>query len=368
MMNRKLVLEDGTIFEGVGFGSERNEMGEVIFNTAMTGYQEIISNPSNYGSMIVMASPAIGIYGINRDDFEAIVPKISGLITKEHCTNPSNFRSDMTLDEYLKEYDIPGISGIDTRMLTKHIRTQGILKGMIIDYKESTDEALKSMSMEDYHGNKVEFVSTKQPYSVPGRKERIVVIDLGMKHSILRELTKRNCQVTIVPYSFSVDKILRLKPHGIILSNGPGSPYIIQETVQTVQRLKHLPLFGIGLGHQVIGLAFGGDVSKMKFGHHGNNYPVQDIRTNKAYITTQNHHYTVSLSSIKDIDFKIIFKSVDEKDIAGLRHKKYPIISVQFYPDGGPGPSDMTYLYEEFLQLIQEHQVSFKEDSYVEKY
>lgn len=368
MIKRKLVLEDGTIFEGVGFGSERSETGEVIFNTAMTGYQEIISNPSNYGSMIVMTSPAIGVYGINRDDFEAVAPAISGLITKEHCTNPTNFRSDMTLDEYLREYDVPGISGIDTRMLTKHIRTYGILKGKIINSNESIEDALKSMNGEDDQANKVKFVSTKQPYSVPGRKERIVVIDLGMKHGILRELTKRNCQVTIVPYSFSVDEILRLKPNGIILSNGPGSPNSIQETVKTVQELKHLPLFGIGLGHQVIGLAFGGNVSKMKFGHHGNNYPVQDIRADKAYITTQNHHYTVSPESIEDTDFQITFKSIGENDVAGLRHKKHPIISVQFYPDGGPGPDDMTYLYEEYLQLIKDHQASAKEDLHAKKY
>lgn len=356
MIKRKLILEDGYIFEGEGFGSERETSGEIIFNTAMTGYQEIMTNPSYYGQLLVMTNPSIGNYGTNRDDFEAVSPYINGLITNMHADHPSNFRMEETLHDFLKAHHIPGISGIDTRMLTRHIRKNGIIKGIIVNQSASAEKAIEEMKNIPIPKDRVDKVSTKQAYRIPGRGLRIVMIDLGMKHGMLRELTNRNCQITVVPYFYQVDKIKRLKPNGIIITNGPGSPEDVPETMKTIQELKDIPLFGIGLGHQLMALAFGAKVTEMAYGHHGNNYPVKDLNSDKSYMTTQSHRYTVCQSSIEGTELEITHRSLNDQDIEGLKHMTYPAFSVQFYPEGGPGPDDMTYLYDQFLNDIQQYQ------------
>lgn len=369
MHKRRLVLEDGNVFEGTGFGHQCDISGELIFNTGMTGYQEILSDPSYYGQLVLMTNPQVGNYGINRDDFEAVSPVINGLIVKEFCSLPDNFRSVEDLNSFLKAHNIPGIAKIDTRMLTKHIRIFGTMKGCIVDAKVPIETAIEKLKTMGGQINQVDNVSTKQAYVIPGRGLRIVIIDLGMKHGILRELTKRNCQVTVVPHNYNAEQISRLKPSGILISNGPGNPKSLSETVRTIQKLSvNIPLFGIGLGHQVMALAFGADTEKMYFGHHGNNYPVKDLLKNKSFITTQNHNYSVNKASLKETNLEVTHIALNDETVEGLRHTNYPAFSVQFHPEGGPGPEDTEYIFDQFLTMLQKEQVKNKEDLYAEKY
>ncbi|HLR80273.1 MAG TPA: carbamoyl phosphate synthase small subunit [Bacillota bacterium] len=353
MSKRQLVLEDGTVFKGEGFGSERKISGEVVFNTAMTGYQEIISDPSNCNQMIVMTYPLIGNYGINRDDFESVAPCINGLIVKEVCQHPSNFRSDESLDHFLNVHDIPGISGIDTRKLAKHLRIHGTMRGLIMDQGEEIEPIIQALKNIPERKDQVKQTSTLKPYIIPGRGKRIVLIDFGVKHGILRELTKRNCHVTVVPYDYGLEQIVRLKPDGILLSNGPGNPTHIPDAIEMIQViLKKYPLFGIGLGHQLFALACGADVEKMKFGHRGGNYPVKHIQSGKTYMTSQNHGYTVIKESLQETDLRVTEVSLNDQSVEGVEHQVYDAFSVQYLPESSPGPEDMSYLFDEFLEMI----------------
>lgn len=350
----QLILEDGTIFQGKLFGAEKSLSGEVVFNTSMTGYQEILTDPAYYGQMIMLTNPAAGSYGINRDDYETVTPFARGLIVKELSEEPSNFRSEGTLDDFLRTNNITGISGIDTRQLMRHLRSSGPLRGRITaieDTKiEQTINELKAMTKEVA----VKYTSISKPYVVPGRGKRIVLVDLGMKHGVLRELTKRGCHITVVPYNYSAENISQLKPEGILLSSGPGNPELIEETIQMIRDLvEHLPMFGIGLGHQLIALALGAQVKRAKVGYYGTSYPVKQLGTDQTVMVTQNNSYLVERQSLEQTELQLTHINLNDETVAGLKHKNHPVFSVQFYPEGSPGPEDSIHLFDEFLQLIE---------------
>lgn len=356
MVKRQLVLEDGTFFIGEGFGSERGKSGEIIFHTGMTGYQEIITDPSNYGQIITMTYPIIGNYGINRDDFETITPFIHGLVVKEVNASPSNFRSEENLDQFLKANDIPGISGIDTRKLTRLIRNKGTMRAMITNLDQSIEEVLEELKHTEGETQQVRQTSTTKPYVVPGRGQRIVMVDFGVKHSILRELTKRDCHITVVPYNYQAENILRLKPDGMMLTNGPGNPKDIPEAIEMIKEvIGKVPILGVGLGHQLFALANGADTEKLKVGHHGTSHPVKDLERNKTYLTSQNHGFTVKTSSIQDTDLELTQVSLNDQTVEGIRHKKYPAFSVQYHPEASPGPDDTNFLFDKFIQNMKEN-------------
>lgn len=355
-MKRQLILEDGTVLVGEGFGSNGDTIGEVVFNTGMTGYQETLSDPSYCGQIVTLTYPLIGNYGINRDDFESIHPAIKGFIVKEVCHHPSNFRSQSTLDEFFKAKDIPGIAGIDTRKLTRIIRKYGTLKGAICGMDVDVNEVIKNLKSTILPTNQVEMVSTKNPYPSPGRGYRVVLVDFGMKHGILRELNKRDCDVVVVPYNTTADEILRLNPDGVMLSNGPGDPKDVPEAITMIHGiLGKVPLFGICLGHQLFALANGADTEKMKFGHRGANHPVKDLATGRVAITSQNHGYTVNMESIKNTRLEITHIALNDGSIEGLKHKDYQAFTVQYHPEASPGPEDANNLFDQFMNMIAEN-------------
>ncbi|WP_156290407.1 carbamoyl phosphate synthase small subunit [Oceanobacillus salinisoli] len=356
MAKRQLILEDGTVFIGTSFGSERTQSGEVVFNTGMTGYQEVITDPSYCGQMVTMTYPLVGNYGINRDDFETITPFINGFIVKEVSTSPSNFRNEESLDHFLKAHDIPGISGIDTRKLTKIIRKYGTMKAMIADMDQSAEDIAAKLKHTSFPTDQVSRTSTVKPYVVPGRGMRVVMVDFGAKHGILRELTKRDCHITVVPYNYSAENILRLKPDGIMLTNGPGDPKDVPEAIKMIKQvIGNIPIFGICLGHQLLALANGADTEKLKFGHRGANHPVKDIHTNKTYLTSQNHSYAVSEASLKGTGLELTQVALNDSTVEGIRHTLYPAFSVQYHPEASPGPEDTNYLFDEFLNMMKEN-------------
>ncbi|MDF2606695.1 MAG: carbamoyl phosphate synthase small subunit [Bacillales bacterium] len=357
-MKRYLILEDGTVFVGKAFGGECDQAGEVVFNTGMTGYQEILSDPSYCSQIVVLTYPLIGNYGINRDDFESIVPSIHGLIVKEACDFPSNFRKQMTLDEYLRLRNVPGISGVDTRKLTKLIREHGTLKGKICSGKVNIDKEIMNLRKMNLPCDQVSKVSAKDPYASPGRGNRVVLVDFGMKHGILRELNKRDCDVIVVPYNTSAEEILALQPDGVMLSNGPGDPKVVTSAITMIQKLLGIvPIFGICLGHQLFALACGANTEKMKFGHRGSNHPVKDLATGKVHITSQNHGYTVEEKSIISTELVVTHIAVNDKTIEGLKHKSFPAFTVQYHPEASPGPEDSNVLFDDFIRLIDKHKV-----------
>lgn len=353
-MKRQLILEDGTVFCGEGFGWEAETSGEVVFNTGMTGYQEILSDPSYCGQLVTLTYPLIGNYGINRDDFESINPAISGLIVKEVADFPSNWRSEWSLDEYLIRKRIPGISGIDTRKLTRIIRQYGTIKGAICSIEKDVLEVLSTLQSAMIPIDQVRQVSTKNPYPSPGRGKRVVLVDFGMKHGILRELNLRDCDVTVVPYHTSAEEILQLRPDGIMLSNGPGDPKDVPEAIHMIQEiLGRVPLFGICLGHQLFALACGADTTKMKFGHRGSNHPVKDLATGKIAITSQNHGYTVKPDSISQTRLAITHIAINDGTVEGLKHEDFPAFTVQYHPEASPGPEDANGLFDYFLHMME---------------
>ncbi|WP_102347904.1 carbamoyl phosphate synthase small subunit [Bacillus sp. Marseille-P3661] len=355
-MKRQLILEDGTIFVGKGFGSTENSIGEVVFNTGMTGYQEILSDPSYCGQIVTLTYPLIGNYGINRDDFESIAPAIHGLIVKETASVPSNWRSMETLDELLKSKNIPGLEGIDTRKLTRIIRQYGTLKGAICSIDVNVDEIVQQLKSHSLPTDQVKTVSTKSAYPSPGRGYRVVLVDFGMKHGILRELNVRNCDVIVVPHNITAEEVLRLNPDGIMLSNGPGDPKDVPEAIEMIKGvLGKAPLFGICLGHQLFALACGANSVKMKFGHRGSNHPVKNLETGEVDITSQNHGYTVEMDSIQNTPLKVTHIALNDGTVEGLKHTEYPAFTVQYHPEASPGPEDANSLFNDFLELIETH-------------
>jgi len=356
MNKRSLILEDGTVFTGNAFGCEEGSRGDVIFYAGMTGYQEMLTDPNYNGTIVTMTYPLIGNYGINRDDFESISPFVEGVVVKELSTMPSNFRSEESLDEFLTRQGIPGIAGIDTRKLTRHLRAKGTMRGILTDASESVEYS-SSLFTDWAKRDLIAETSITKPYIVPGRGPRITVVDLGMKHSILHELTERQCNVTVVPYNYSAEEILRFKPDGVLISNGPGNPENVPVTAGTIKNLLgHIPLFGIGLGHQLFALANGASVKKLTVGNYGKNYAVKEIKSDRTWSTTQSRHYYVEEASLKDTNLDVSFRSSNDGTIEGLQHKEEAAFSVQFNPEGAPGPSETNFLFDEFLQLISETQ------------
>lgn len=357
-MQARLLLEDGTLFTGVSFGAETEKIGEVVFNTGMTGYQELLSDPSYCGQIVTMTYPLIGNYGITRDDFEAIRPNLFGMAVRRYEPIPSNWRAQFSLGELLKEYEIPAIAGIDTRMLTRKIRQFGSMKGILTTGQEHVEELLERMKAAPVMRDQVARTSTEYIYSVPGRKERIVVLDCGSKNGIVHELSQRNCDIIVVPHTTTAAEIRRIAPDGIQLSNGPGDPKDNMHVVETIQQLLgEFPIFGICLGHQLFALACGADTSKLKFGHRGGNHPVKDLETGRCYITSQNHSYAVTEQSVEGTDLVVTHINNNDKTIEGLKHKTYPAFSVQYHPEAAPGPNDTSHLFDQFIEMIRQHKL-----------
>ncbi|MGC8754523.1 MAG: glutamine-hydrolyzing carbamoyl-phosphate synthase small subunit [Thermosulfidibacteraceae bacterium] len=358
-MQRKaiLLLKDGTFFEGFSFGSEGEAIGEVVFNTSITGYQEILTDPSYKGQIIVMTYTEIGNYGTNEEDVESEKPQVEGFVVRNYQDYPSNWRCQKSLDEYLKEHRIVGITGIDTRALTKHIRNHGSQMGIIstIDFDlESLMKKLRShpdISEMDL----VSKVTVKEPivyYHEEGRP-LCVLYDFGVKKSILENLVRVGFSVIRVPANYPAEKALEMDPDCILLSNGPGDPRILDDVVENIAKLiDKKPIFGICLGHQIIGRILGCEIYKLKFGHHGGNHPVKDLKTGMIIITSQNHNYCVKIDKLKDT-LELTYLNLYDKTEEGMKHKRYPIYSVQFHPEAGPGPNDALFIFERFMEICQ---------------
>lgn len=354
-MKATLLLEDGTVFFGKAFGAETDSVGEVVFNTGMTGYQEVITDPSYCGQIVTMTYPLIGNYGINREDFEAPRPFIHGFVVRDLEEVPSNWRAEFTIHEFLSEHGIPGISGIDTRQLTRKLRRHGTMKGVISTSGKSVEQLAALLESTPLIRDQVQRVSEHSVYRSPGRKERIVLVDFGSKLGILGDMTARGMDVVVVPYNYSAEQIRLLRPDGIVLSNGPGDPKDVPAAVETIRELLgEIPIFGICLGHQLLALACGADTEKLKFGHRGSNHPVKDLRTGRCYITSQNHGYTVRESSLAGTNLTVTHINNNDGTIEGLKHETLPAFSVQYHPEAAPGPFDSSVLFDEFIEMIHD--------------
>jgi carbamoyl-phosphate synthase small subunit len=361
MMKGLLYLEDGTIIEGLGFGAKGTSVGELVFNTSMTGYQEVLTDPSYAGQIITMTYPLIGNYGVNSEESESTKIFANGIVVKSISDNPSNYMNENTLDYMLKLMDVVGVYGVDTRSITKKVRNFGTMK-CIISNENLTASQLKTLMDEtNIDVNYVEKVSAMAAVHIKGSGPKIALLDFGAKANIVRNLKKRDCDIYIFPYDTSYEKIMSVNPDGIFLSNGPGDPKVLGETIRNVNKLiGKIPMFGICLGHQIIALAFGADTYKMKFGHRGGNHGVYSIEKDRAYISAQNHGYAVSEESLVGKDLEVTFRNLNDGTIEGMKHKKYPIFSVQFHPEGAPGPTDTSYLFDEFISMINKNSEQFK--------
>ena len=341
-MKAKLILEDGTIFEGKAFGYLKEAIGEVVFTTSMAGYQEVITDPSYHGQIVTMTYPLIGNYGINLEDIESDSVQIKGLIVKEKCSFPNNFRCELELDYYLKHNKILGLEDIDTRALTKLLRNKGSMKGLITldDFTLSeVEEKIARFSNADV----VKEVSTKEAYRIEGAEKKVAILDLGIKNSILSNFIKRGCDITIFPYNTKAEEILNINPDVVFLSNGPGNPEDIKEISKEIAKLSEkVKISAIGLGHQLLAIAMGGKTSKLDFGHRGSNHPVKDLNTGRVYITSQSQGYYVS--EVPEA-MEVIYKNVNDSTVAGLKHKELDLLSVQFVPSG-----DSEFIFDEFLK------------------
>lgn len=352
-----MALEDGTIYKGASFGATGERYGEVVFNTSMAGYQEILTDPSYKGQIVIMTYPLIGNYGVNEEDVESHRPFAEGFAVKEYSNIASSWRSQKQLGDYLKENGIIGIEGIDTRALTLHIRQAGAMKAVLStidqDQKSLVKKAIGSAGLVGQ--DMIKLVSCAKPHEWNKTgKYKVVVMDCGVKYNILRKLAENKCRVVVVPAQTTAKEILALKPDGLVLSNGPGDPEPITYVVKTVQDLiGKLPIFGICLGHQMLGMAFGGKTFKLKFGHHGANHPVKDLKTGKISITAQNHGFCVDMDTLNKKEIELTHINLNDKTLEGLRHKKLPIFSVQFHPEASPGPRDAEYLFVKFTGMMK---------------
>lgn len=368
-----LALEDGTVFEGVSLGASRQRTGEVVFNTAITGYQEIFTDPSYTGQIVVLTYPQIGNYGANPHDSESQHPFIEGLVIRELSPTPSNWRAEDRAEQFLAKYDIPVIGDVDTRKLVRHLRERGAMRGIIStgtrEAAELIEAARNSPSMQGL--NLVERVSTKAKYewqqglepvseseNVGDGEEpklHVVAYDFGIKRNILRHLVHLGSRVTVVPSRTTAEEVLALKPDGVFLSNGPGDPEPLVDEITEVRKLiGKTPVFGICLGHQILGQAFGGKTFKLKFGHHGANHPVLNQLTNKVEITSQNHGFAVDPDSLRDSEVEITHWNLNDQTVEGLRHRSEPVFCVQYHPEAAPGPHDSHYLFRDFVKLMKE--------------
>ena len=374
-----LALEDGRIFHGLGLGHPGECQGEVVFNTSLTGYQEIATDPSYAGQIVVLTNPQIGNYGTNQADNESAKPFIEGLIVREFSQISSNWRSEQVTDEYMERYFVPVLAEIDTRALVRHLRTHGVMRGVISTQVSDPDELVRrARAVRKMDGTDLaKAVSTKSAYSFDSgdlrnqssdhllptqnylseleRKFHVVAYDFGIKHNILRMLTRENCRVTVVPAETTADDVLSLKPDGVFLSNGPGDPEPVDYAVRSIrQMMGRVPVFGICLGHQLCGLALGGRTYKLKFGHHGGNHPVRNNVTGKVEITAHNHNFAVDPDSVNANEVELTHVDLNDQTLEGLRHKTLPLFSVQYHPEAAPGPHDSHYLFRDFRRMMEE--------------
>ncbi|MFZ5633141.1 MAG: glutamine-hydrolyzing carbamoyl-phosphate synthase small subunit [Bacillota bacterium] len=354
-MKAILALEDGTYFIGKPFGSRGERWGEVVFNTGMTGYQEILTDPSYCGQIVVMTYPLIGNYGINREDFESQKSYVRGFVVKEECGHPSNWRASYKITDFLAREGVPGISGVDTRALTRHLRSYGTMRG-VISTGASDPAALveKARNCPHLSGQQmVPEVATGEGYRIQGEGHRVVLMDFGSKLNIIRHLQKRGCDIHVVPPTTGAGEIMALNPDGVLLSNGPGDPMDVPYAAGTVRELAgRVPMFGICLGHQVMALAMGARTYKMKFGHRGANHPVKDLSTGRVYITSHNHGFSVEEASMAGAGLVVTHRNLNDQTVEGMSHVSLPMFSVQYHPEASPGPTESDYLFDQFIELM----------------
>ena len=374
-MQAILALEDGRIFPGEGYGHPGECQGEVVFNTSLTGYQEIATDPSYAGQIVVLTNPQIGNYGTNQADNEASKPYIEGLIVREFSAVSSNWRSEQVTDEYMERFQVPVLAEIDTRALVRHLRTNGVMRGVISTKSTDVDALVaKARSIRKMDGTDLaKVVSTKELYRfdandpgyqagdplLPSATDRpslhVVAYDFGIKHNILRMLARENCRVTVVPAQTTAEDVLALQPDGVFLSNGPGDPEPVDYAVKAIRNMMgRVPVFGICLGHQLCGLALGGKTYKLKFGHHGGNHPVRNNATGKVEITAHNHNFAVDPDSVNANEVELTHVDLNDNTLEGLRHKTLPLFSVQYHPEAAPGPHDSHYLFRDFRSMMEE--------------
>ncbi len=358
-MRGLIALEDGTVFRGHSFGAPGEISGEVVFNTSITGYQEILTDPSYKGQIVAMTYPLIGNYGVNEEDAESSKPWVEGFIVKECSRITSNWRSQKSLSDYLKENNIIGLEGIDTRALTRHIRISGAMKAVISTRDLNEENLVRKANASPGLAERdlVKDVISKNSYDWNKKgKYRVAVLDCGVKYNILRELSSWNCQAKVFPAKATSQEILSFKPDGLLISNGPGDPAAVPYIVETVKELlDRLPMFGICFGHQILALSLGGKTYKLKFGHHGANHPVKDLKTGKVAITVQNHSFCVDINSLNAQEIEITHINLNDQTLEGIRHKRLPVFSVQFHPEASPGPHDAEYLFGEFVKLMEKN-------------
>ena len=355
--DRKIILQDGTEFYGYGFGASGDCAAEIVFNTSMVGYQEILSDPSYTGQAIVMTYPLIGNYGMCDEDYESLRPTASAMIVREYNNEPSNFRAAMTLEEVMVKNGIIGIAGVDTRKLAKYIRDKGTCKVLITDASTSNLAAFAHLQSLSLPTDQVSRVSVKEPYFSPAehKKYHVAAIDCGMKLNIVRRLNSWGCDVTVFPWNTTAEEIEAVSPDGVFLSNGPGNPEDVPCVIQMVRELRgKYPMFGICLGHQIIALAYGAKTYKLKFGHRGGNHPVKNLRTGKVEITSQNHSYAVDANSLGKTPLAVTHVNLLDNTVEGLECQEDRAFSVQYHPESAPGPQDSDYLFGQFIKMMEE--------------